>query len=122
MFPISTVTREGIPELLSEIETQLRDLPPIIVYESEITEEDAETYEDALPEDTEIRRAPGGAYVCTGMWLEKLCGRINFSDRESLKYFLKSLNDNGIIDKLREAGCTEGDTVKMFDIEFDFVD
>lgn len=122
VFPISTVTREGIPELLREIETQLRDLPPIIVYESEITEEDAETYEDALPEDTEIRRAPGGAYVCTGMWLEKLCGRINFSDRESLMYFQKSLNDNGIIDKLREAGCTEGDTVKMFDIEFDFVD
>ncbi|MBR6676834.1 MAG: Obg family GTPase CgtA, partial [Clostridia bacterium] len=83
---------------------------------------DTESYEDALPEDTEIRRAPGGAYVCTGKWLEKLCGRINFDDRESLMYFQKSLNDGGIIEKLRAAGCGEGDTVKMFDIEFDFVD
>ena len=102
-----------LPELLREIETQLRDLPPITVYESEITEEDTAKYEDALPEETEIRRAPGGAYVCTGMWLEKLCGRINFSDRESLMYFQKSLNDNGIIEKLREAGCGEGDTVRI---------
>ena len=37
-------------------------------------------------------------------------------------YFQKSLNDSGIIEKLREAGCTEGCTVRMFGIEFDFVD
>ncbi|MBR6675845.1 MAG: GTPase ObgE, partial [Clostridia bacterium] len=40
VFPISTATREGLPALLREIETQLRTLPPITVYESEITEED----------------------------------------------------------------------------------
>jgi len=122
VFPISTITGEGIPALLSEIEKQLRTLPPITVYESEVTEADEESYEDSLPEDTEIRRADDGAYVCTGKWLEKLCGRINFDDRESLMYFQKSLNDGGIIEKLRAAGCSEGDTVKMFDIEFDFVD
>ncbi|MBE6588206.1 MAG: GTPase ObgE [Ruminococcaceae bacterium] len=122
VFPISTITGEGLPELLREIESQLRELPPITVYESEITEADEETFEDAVPEDTEIRRASDATYVCTGKWLEKLCGRINFDDRESLMYFQKSLNDNGIIDMLRSAGCSEGDTVKMFDIEFDFVD
>ncbi len=122
VFPISTATREGIPQLLREIEAQLRDLPPITVYESEITEMEDNSYEDARPEDTEIRRADNGAYVCTGKWLEKLCGRINFDDRESLMYFQRSLNEGGIIDKLREAGCSEGDTVKMFDIEFDFID
>ncbi|MBQ2729984.1 MAG: GTPase ObgE [Clostridia bacterium] len=122
VIPISTATREGIPELLHEIEKQLRDLPPITVFESEIVEDDSDKYENALPEDTEVCRADNGAYVCTGKWLEKLCGRINFDDRESLMYFQRSLNEGGIIEKLRAAGCSEGDTVKMFDIEFDFVD
>lgn len=121
MVKISTATREGIPELLHLIEDTLRELPPVTVYESEeIPEED--TYEDARPEDTEITKASDGAFECTGKWLEKLCGRIYFDDRESLMYFQKSLNDSGIIERLREAGCSEGDTVRMFDIEFDFVD
>ncbi len=122
VFPISTATREGIPELLREIERMLLELPPITVYESEITEEDTDTFEEARPEDTVIERDSAGVYVCTGKWLEKLCGRINFDDRESLMYFQKSLNDGGIIEKLRAAGCVEDDTVRMFDIEFDFVD
>ena len=122
VFPISTATRQGIPALLSEIEKMLRDLPPITVYESEITEADEESFEDTLPEDTKIERADNGSYVCSGRWLEKLCGRINFDDRESLMYFQRSLNEAGIIEMLRKAGCGEGDTVKMFDIEFDFYD
>ncbi len=121
LVKISTATGEGIKELLNLIENTLRELPPIVVYESEEIPED-ETYEDASAADTVIKRADDGAYECTGKWLEKLCGRIYFDDRESLMYFQKSLNDAGIIDKLREAGCSEGDTVRMFDIEFDFVD
>ena len=37
-------------------------------------------------------------------------------------YFEKQLNRGGVIDKLREAGCEEGDTVRMFEFEFDFID
>lgn len=121
---ISTATRKGLDALLHMIEAELAKLPPIKIYESEITPEDEERerFENAVPEDTEITRADDGAFVCSGKWLEKLCGRIYFDDRESLMYFQKSLNDAGIIDKLRDAGCTEGCTVRMFDIEFDFVD
>ncbi len=121
---ISTATRMGIDTLLGMIEGELAKLPPVTVYESEITPEDEERerFENAVPEDTVIKRADDGAFECSGKWLEKLCGRIYFDDRESLMYFQKSLNDAGIIEKLREAGCTEGCTVRMFDIEFDFVD
>lgn len=121
---ISTATRQGLDQLLHMIEAELAKLPPVKVYESEITEEDEERerFENAVPEDTQITRADDGAFVCSGKWLEKLCGRIYFDDRESLMYFQKSLNDAGIIDKLRAAGCGEGCTVRMFDIEFDFVD
>jgi GTP-binding protein len=118
---ISTATRQGIKELVTEIERQLEKLPPILVYEPEM-EVEAEETEDVTPESTIIKRADDGAYVCSGKWLEKLCGRVYFDDRESLMYFQRSLQTNGIIDMLRNAGCGEGDTVRMFDIEFDFVD
>ncbi len=118
---ISTATRQGIKELINEIERQLEKLPPILVYEAEMEPEEEES-EDARPEDTLIKRADDGAYVCSGKWLEKLCGRVYFDDRESLMYFQRSLQTNGIIDMLRNVGCGEGDTVRMFDIEFDFVE
>ena len=48
-------------------------------------------------------------------------GQINFSDHESLAFFQRVLVKNGVIDRLREAGVNEGDTVSMYDFEFDFV-
>lgn len=120
---ISTATREGLKELLERIVKALEVLPPVVVYEPEMLPEDAPDLADSgLPSDTVVTRADDGAFVCSGKWLEKLCGRVYFDDRESLMYFQRSLTNEGIIDKLRQAGCGEGDTVRMFDIEFDFVD
>ena len=97
----------------------LSHLPPVTVYEAE---EIAVEEEDASPDSVVITRDDDGAFNVSGRWLELLCGRINFSDRESLMYFEKQLNRGGVIDKLREAGCEEGDTVRMFEFEFDFID
>ena len=47
---------------------------------------------------------------------------INFSDRESLMYFQKVLRDNGVIEELEKSGCKEGDTVSIYDFEFEFVE
>ena len=49
-------------------------------------------------------------------------GRVNFADRESMMYFERSLTRSGLIDRLREAGCKEGDLVRIGDFEFDFID
>ena len=43
-------------------------------------------------------------------------------DFESLNYFQKVLVNGGVIDALRENGCSDGDTVSIYDIEFDFTD
>ena len=51
----------------------------------------------------------------------KTVGQVNFEDRESLMFFQRVLLKSGTIDKLREAGCKDGDTVSMYDFEFDFV-
>lgn len=118
---ISTATGEGIRQLLLLIEQTLSTLPPVRVYEPDAVPKDVEEA-GADPQDTIIRREEDGTFVCEGKWLERLCGRVYFDDRESLMYFQRSLNNAGIIDRLREAGCEEGDTVRIFDIEFDFMD
>ena len=46
---------------------------------------------------------------------------MNFEDRDSLAYFQRMLRTNGIIEQLEAAGVKDGDTVRMYDFEFDFV-
>jgi len=120
IIPISAAARTGLKELIDTVSRALATLPPIITYEAEEAPE--EVLDAAGAENVTISRDDDGAFVCEGTWLELLVGRVNFSDRESLLYFERSLNRGGIIDRLRERGCREGDTVRMYGLEFDFID
>jgi len=62
-----------------------------------------------------------GEYILTGRWLKKLTADTNFSDNESLQYFQTMLKKYGIIDALESNGIEEGSTVKIYDIEFDYI-
>ena len=116
---VSAVSGEGLSELVKLTAEKLATLPPLTVYETEITEEDLAV----APRDvTETKIIFDGAkYIVEGDWLFNFMGRINFSDYESLNFFQRVLVKNGVIDKLREAGISEGDTVNIYDFEFDFV-
>ena len=116
---VSAVTGEGLDELVSLSKKMLRDLPPVAVYEPEYTPEEA-AVSSVREKITEIRKE-GNKYIVEGEWLFNLMGQINFSDYESLNFFQRVLIKNGVIDKLREAGVNEGDTVSIYDFEFDFV-
>ncbi|MBQ7599265.1 MAG: GTPase ObgE [Clostridia bacterium] len=118
---ISASEKIGLKELVSEISQMLRRLPPVTVYESEydILEE---TAAGRSPEDVTVSRMDDASYSLEGPWIEALVNRVNFNDRESMMYFERSLSKFGIIQKLRDAGCEEGDTVHIGDIEFDFID
>ena len=117
---VSAVTGEGLDELVRVTAEALRDLPPITVYETEITPED-EAIRNASGEKITTVRREGGKYLVEGEWLYNFMGQINFDDYESLNFFQRVLVKNGVIDKLREAGVEEGDTVSIYDFEFDFV-
>ncbi|MBE6599181.1 MAG: GTPase ObgE [Ruminococcaceae bacterium] len=120
---ISAAAKMGLKTLVDEIAWQLRELPPILTYESEITPEDEAAEEDMSGiESVRIFRTDDAAFHVEGDWVERLVNRVNFNDRESLMYFERSLIMAGIIEKLREAGCEEGDTVHVMDVEFDFID
>jgi GTP-binding protein len=117
---ISAYTGENTDELVSEIDKMLEELPPLTIYEAEYAPEDA-ILSDGDDHAVTITRDDKGTYVVEGEWLYNLVGQVNFEDRESLMFFQRVLLKSGTIDKLREAGVKDGDTVSMYDFEFDFV-
>ena len=116
---VSAVTGEGLEELVRLTAECLKELPPLTVYEPEYIPE--EHIADAAEITETTVRCENGKYVVEGQWLFNFMGQINFSDYESLNFFQRVLVKNGVIDKLREAGVEEGDTVSIYDFEFDFV-
>ncbi len=116
---VSAITGENIKKMVYTAYDKLSELPPVTVYESNYIE--PQTYNDASERDISITRDSGGTYVVEGEWLYNLMGSINFDDRESMNYFQRVLRQSGVIDKLEAAGVADGDTVSIYDFEFDFV-
>ena len=117
---VSAITGEGLDELVVRTAEALKSLPPMTVYETEITPEDEALRSSAGERVTTVRKE-GRKFFVEGEWLFNFMGQINFGDYESLNFFQRVLLKNGVIDKLRAAGVEEGDTVSIYDFEFDFV-
>ncbi len=115
VFAVSAATHQGFDELIDETAKQLEGLPPIMHFEEE----------EELPKAEE---APfkvvfdGAVYEVIGSGMERLIESVNFDDYESLNWFHRTLRREGVIDALREAGAGEGATVRIADMEFDFVE
>ena len=63
-----------------------------------------------------------GVYTVEADWLLQVMRGINFDDYESLNYFQKVLTNGGVIEALRQKGVRDGDTVSIYDVEFDFME
>ncbi|MBR2011129.1 MAG: GTPase ObgE [Clostridia bacterium] len=114
---VSAATGKNLDLLVTTVAARLRELPPLTVFESEITEADLAA-ED--PMQTTVRRENDTFFV-EGKWLIDLMGRTNLDSYESLSYFQRSLQKNGVIALLEEKGCTDGHTVNIYDFEFEFI-
>lgn len=114
---ISAATGQGIREMVLHVWDRLQDLPPIRVYESELTEDDVVADTGKV---TEIR-FEGGRFIVTGAWIYNLMNQVNFDNYESLNFFQRSLQKGGVFEQLEAAGCRDGDTVSIYDFEFDYV-
>ncbi len=117
---VSAVTGEGLDQLVKMAIDRLKDLPPVTIYEPEYSEEDEAIASSVGARETIVRRE-NDKFIVEGEWLYNFMGQINFDDYESLNFFQRVLIKNGVIDKLRQAGVEEGDTVSIYDFEFDFV-
>ncbi len=119
MIYVSAVTGENLDEMVQRVAERLKLLPPLTIYESDYAPEDeyAKSDEGRV---TTVRRE-NDTFIVEGEWLFNLLGQINFSDYESLNYFQKVLIKAGVIKLLEEHGAKDGDTVSIYDFEFDFV-
>ena len=114
---ISAITGEGISEMIELVAERLAELPPMRVYEQEYAPEDAYV---GGGKETIIRRENNTFFV-EGEWLVNLVGQVNFEDYESLNFFQRVLQRSGVFEALEAKGCKDGDTVSIYDFEFDYV-
>ena len=112
---VSAATGEGLREMIETVYDRLQTLPPIKTYEAELVEE-----EEIVGKETVIRRE-GGKFIVEGQWIFNLMNQVNFDDYESLNFFQRVLQKSGVFDELEAAGCRDGDTVSMYEFEFDYV-
>ena len=118
VFPISGVSGKGIKELLYYVNEQLKTLDQeTIVFAQEYFPEEELIRED-LPYTVEIDEE--GMYVVEGPKIEKMLGYTNLDSEKGFQFFQKFLKDGGILDQLEEAGIEEGDTVRMYGLQFDY--
>lgn len=116
-FEISAATKQGLAPLMNYVESVLPTLGPVPVFEQELVYGEAE-----LSDEFTVTKEADGTYSVTGPFADRLVGNVNFDNDESVAFFQRTLRRRGIIDALVEAGCSEGDTVRFSDIEFDYMD
>lgn len=117
VFPISGATGAGMKELLYYVSEELSKLPDTpVVFEQEYFPEDELIYMD-LPYTVEKE---GDIYVVEGPKIEKMLGYTNLDSEKGFAFFQKFLKDAGILDELERSGIEEGDTVKMYGLQFDY--
>ena len=118
IFPISAATGEGIEELLYYVHDMLKNMEDApIVFEKEF-----------FPESLEVASEPyfveynedDNVYVVEGPRIEKMLGYTNIDSEKGFEFFQKFLKTNGILDELEALGIQDGDTVRMYGLEFDY--
>ena len=120
VYPISTITRDGIKELLFKIADELEKIPKITTLEED---EEAVVYRPIEEKQAfEIKREDDGTFVLSGEKVEKLFLMTNFSSDEAVNKFARTMRHMGVDAKLRELGAIDGDTIQILDYEFEFVE
>jgi len=116
VMPISAATGEGLQELMAELERLISTVPENIIFEEDFI--DAADNSTSIP--FTVHMPYNGYYVVEGVGVEKMVGYTNLEAEAGMAFFQKYLREHGIINELERQGVTEGDTVKIYDMEFDY--
>ena len=117
LYEISAATQQGVDALVRAVWQTLSGLPPVTVYEDELTVD-----ETPVLTEREINiEVQDGVYYVSGAWPEKVIQSVNFDDYESRMYFERVLRRAGVFDMLEKAGVQEGDTVDVCGCQFEYV-
>ena len=110
--------QEGTAEVINAVAKRLKTLPPIKRYETQ--EIPVEMFERQKDTGFTVREEDG-VYIVEAPWLLKILQCTDMDDYESLQYFQRVLHSSGILSKLESMGIQQGDTVEIYDFEFDYM-
>ncbi len=116
-FEMSAAIAHGTKPLIQKVASTLQTLPPVIKFESEPAPVEPVVQDRSF----QIIKRDVDYYEVEAPWLIPLMNKTNPNDIDQLHYFERVLNQSGIIKGLRDAGVNEGDTVSIYDFEFDFI-
>ena len=120
VFPISAVTGKGIKELLYYVKELLDQVPDeTVVFEQEYFPDEFDIQMD-LPYTVTKSDEEEHTYIVEGPKIEKMLGYTNLDSEKGFTFFQKFLKESGILDELEAAGIEEGDTVRMYGLQFDY--
>ncbi|WP_101844438.1 GTPase ObgE [Halobacillus sp. Marseille-P3879] len=122
VYPISTATRTGIDELLYAVADKLEELPKQETEEIEEVEERVIYKYEKEEAPFKVTRADDGAFVLYGEKIESVFRKTDFSRDQSINRFARQMRSMGVDEELRKRGAKDGDTVRLLDYEFEFVD
>ncbi|MDR2904184.1 MAG: GTPase ObgE, partial [Clostridiales bacterium] len=117
VFPISAAANDGLIDLIAYVGEMLKNYPDDIIFE-----EDFEEYQEPKL-DTEpftISKEDDHYFLVEGVGVEKMIGYTAIDTEKGFAFFQKYLRDRGIIQALEENGIQEGDTVRIYYLEFDY--
>ena len=118
VFKMSAVTRDGVDQVIDKVSQLLNEVEDVELVSQE------EMYRPELDVDDEgglkVEIDEDGIYVVTGKELRRIMYSVNFDDLESLQFFQAQMESKGVFDMLRQAGIEDGDTVKIYELEFEF--
>ncbi|MFX3674504.1 MAG: GTPase ObgE [Paenisporosarcina sp.] len=124
VFPISALSRKGLNELLFAAADLLEVTGEFLLHEISEEESDATVlYKHQSERDGfEVSRDDDGAFVLSGSSLERLFKMTDFSREDSIRRFARQLRGMGVDEALRERGAVDGDTVRLLEFEFEFLE
>ncbi|WP_058485329.1 GTPase ObgE [Defluviitalea phaphyphila] len=120
VVPISAATKKGIKELLIEISKLLEKEDKNPIKFKEEFELFQETKKEEVKEPFTIEKLEEHYFVVEGTGVEKMIGYTNLESEKGFAFFQKYLKERGIIKALEEKGIKEGDTVRIYDLEFEY--
>ncbi|BDF69216.1 GTPase Obg [Oscillospiraceae bacterium] len=115
-YEISAAAQQGTRELMYAAARELAQLPPIVVYEPTYTPRPPQV-DTSAPLNIEH---VDDTWIVEGPWLERLMANVNFGDYESRNWFDRMLRESGLFDRLEEMGIQDGDTVSLYNLEFEY--
>ncbi len=117
-YSICAPISEGTQELMNAAWKKLQTLPPIKEYEAEEI-----PIESLVKNDSgfKITQPEKGSFIVEASWFPRVLKGVDTEDYESLQYMQRVLEKSGVFDALRDRGIKEGDTVIVYDIEFEYV-